>query len=90
MYKNDKVASLKNRMQPKRHIMSKNDSNKSWFGFNLVQISQQAHMSISPWMEAIGLQRLSSLKYNMQKGEKRFALGLNTAKNTHYVKNFFK
>ncbi len=36
------------------------------------------------------LNSLPSLKYNVQKWERTFTLGQITAKNTHYVKNFFK
>ncbi len=44
-------------------------------------------MSILPRSGARRLQRLSSLKYyNTLKWENRFTLGLDTAKNTHYIK----
>ncbi len=39
----------------------------------------------------MGPQRLSSLKYyNVQKWEHRFALGLDAAKNTHYIQKCCK
>ncbi len=48
-------------------------------------------MSISPWSGARGLQRLIFLKYyNTLKWESRFTLGLNTAKNMHYIKKISK
>ncbi len=44
-------------------------------------------MSISPRSGARGLQRLICLKYyNALKWEMRFALGLNAAKNSDYIK----
>ncbi len=44
------------------------------------------HMSISSMSSAGGLQRLTFLKYNVLQLESRFTLGLNTAKNTDYMK----
>ncbi len=52
--------------------------------------NQWAHMSISPTNEARWLQRLSSSKYNVLKWESRFTLGLDAAKNIHYIKKCFK
>ncbi len=42
-------------------------------------------------VELGGLQRLPYLKYyNVLKWESKFTFGLNTAKNTHYIKKSFK
>ncbi len=47
----------------------------------------RGHMSISPKSGAMELQKSVCLKsYNAQKREIRFTLGLNAAKNTHYMK----
>ncbi len=65
-------------------------SNKSCSELNFVPKSSQAHMCIPPQSGARELQRSVCLKsYNVQKWGKRFTLGLNTAKNTHYVKTIF-
>ncbi len=47
----------------------KKASNKSCEEFNFVQKSQWVHISISQRSEVGGLQRLSSLKYCVLKGE---------------------
>ncbi len=48
-------------------------------------------MSISPTSGASELQRPVYLNsFNVQKCEIRFTLGLNAAKNTHYIKKSFK
>ncbi len=48
-------------------------------------------MSISPQSEARGLERLPFLKYYyVLKWESKFTLGLNTVKNTYYIKKCFK
>ncbi len=53
--------------------------------------SHWAHMSISLGSGARGLQRLPSLKfYYVQKRKSRFSLGLDAAKNTHYMIEHFK
>ncbi len=74
-------------MLPKICITSKKASNKSCPGLNFAQKSPRAHMCISFSSGASGLQRSIYLKsYNVQKWEIRFTLGLNAAKNTHYIK----
>ncbi len=46
------------------------------------------HMSVSLSYGVSGFERLPALKYhNVQKWERRFTLGLDAAKNTHYIKN---
>ncbi len=78
-------------MLPKIRIISKKALNKSCSELNFVQRSPRAHMSISPMGGAMGLQRSVCLKcYNAQKREIRFTLGLNAAKNTHYMKKGFE
>ncbi len=53
----------------------------------IVAISVELPMSISPMSGVRELQRSVYLKsYNVQKWEIRFTLGLNAAKNTHYIK----
>ncbi len=47
-------------------------------------------MSISLRGRAWGLQRLPSLKYNVQKRESRLNLGHDVAKNTHDIQNCLK
>ncbi len=49
---------------PKIRITSKKALSKSCLKFNFVQKRLQAHMSISPWSGARGLERFASLKNN--------------------------
>ncbi len=66
--------------------ISKNASNKSCWALNFIQKNQWTHMSISLWSGDRELQRQSCLTYyNVNKRENRFTLGLDTAKNTHYI-----
>ncbi len=54
---------------------------------NFLQKNQWAHMSISPGSGASGLQGLPCLKhFNVLQWESRFALQLNAAKTTEYIK----
>ncbi len=47
-------------------------------------------MSIFPRSKASGLKRLIWMKYNVQKWQITFTLGLNAAKNTDYMEKSFK
>ncbi len=72
---------------PKIRITSKKASNKSCLKLNFIQKSPGAHMSISPWSGARGLERLASSNYYSEGKQKiTFNLGLNAAKNTHGIK----
>ncbi len=52
---------------------------------------QWAHISVSPGSRDRGFQRLICLKYyNVLKLKSRFAVELNAAKNTDYIKIYFK
>ncbi len=74
-------------MLPKICITCKKTSSKSCSELNFVQRSPPAHMSISPTSGARGSKDQVCLKsYNVQKREIRFTLGLDAAKNTHYMK----
>ncbi len=78
-------------MLPKICIASKIALNKSSSKLNFVLKNQQAHMSISPRNGARRLERFPSLKNNtVQKLESRDTLGLDTAKNMHYMRKCFK
>ncbi len=87
MYRNGKLDSLWGSTLPKIRIFWKKASNKSCSKSNFSQKSRQAHTAISSMSGARGLQRSLCLKsYNVQKLEIRFSLGLNPAKNTHFLK----
>ncbi len=91
MYRNGKLDSLQGSPLSRIRIVSKKASNKSCSELNFVQKSTLGHMSISLKSGARGLQRSVCLKsFNVQKWEIRFALGLNTAKDTHYIIKSFK
>ncbi len=90
MYRNVNLGSLYGSALLKIRI-SKKASNKSCLELNFVQKSSWAHISISPRSGDRGLQRSVCLKsYNVQKLEISFTLGLNAAKNTHFMKKKFK
>ncbi len=89
--KNGKVDSLWDWTLPKIRIISKNASNKSCWALNSLQISQWAHMSVSPLSGARGTKDCHLLKYfNVQKWGSRFTLGLHAFKNTHCIQKCFK
>ncbi len=91
MYKNGKVDSLKGSPLPKIRIIWENASNKSCWALNFIQKSQWEHMSTFPMSRVREIKRCPSLKYyNVQKRKSRFNLGLDAAKNTHYVWKCFK
>ncbi len=74
---------------PKTRIISKNASNKSSWALNFLQKSQYMNMSISFRSGARGHRRSPYMKYyNVVPWENRFPLGLNSAKNTDYIKMF--
>ncbi len=76
---------------PKIRIISKHASTKSCGELNSVQKSKYAYMFIFLWSGAGGLQRLICFKYYIvPKWKSRFCLGLNTAKNTDYMRKRFK
>ncbi len=92
-YWNCKLHSIYGSTPLKIRIISKKSSNKSSSKLNFVQKSSQAHMSIPlhPKSGARGLDRLIWLKYNFAlKLQITFSLGLNAAKNTHYIKKSIK
>ncbi len=90
LYWKEKLVSLSGWTLPKLPIISKNCTNKSYWELNFIQKSQRAHVSISCRSGVKELERLLSLKCNVLKCESRFTLGLNNAKNMHYVKKCFK
>ncbi len=74
---------------PKILITSWKASNKSCLELNFVPKSPQAHMFIFPTSGAWGSK--DQCVWNLiQIWEIRFTLGLNAAKNTHYIKKGFK
>ncbi len=87
MKKNGKVDSLEGSTLPKTLIISKNGSNKSYWALNSLQKSLWERMSICLQSGAKGLQRLICFKYySVLKWESWFSLGLDAAKNTHYMR----
>ncbi len=75
------------RTLPKIRFTSKKVSNKCCLELNFVQKCQRAYVSICPWSGARGLERLIQLKYYVVlKRQITINLGLNAAKNMHYIK----
>ncbi len=81
------------RLQLKIYVISENVLNKSCWALNFLKKSQWVHMSISPRREAGGGGSKDCHFRNTKmykKRQSRFISGLNTAKNTYFIKNFFK
>ncbi len=91
MFRNRKVDSLWGSMLLKILTISNNAPNKSRWALNSIQKSQRVHMSTTLQSGAKELRRLIRFKYYIvREWKSRFNLGLDTAKNTHYMRKGFK